>query len=162
MCVVSVPHAHGFQTIPHKNSCRAVCAEMFQNLKLWSSGNISVTISFQIKTDEFCPLLTQRWNTQLWKCRYINQTMPNDFCSASEKCFLAINFYNLFFSTRDLHQMTPSLNVPSSLAKSNNDSTWTFAVHPKTNFLTIEIFCSNPVTSSSFGLKVSCDCSAGS
>ena len=34
MCVVSVPHAHGFQTIPHKNSCRAVCAEMFQNLKL--------------------------------------------------------------------------------------------------------------------------------
>ena len=69
MCVVSVPHAHGFQTIPHKNSCRAVCAEMFQNLKLWSSGNILVTISFQIKTDEFCPLLTQRWNTQLWKCR---------------------------------------------------------------------------------------------
>ena len=71
MCVVSVPHAHGFQTIPHKNSCRAVCAEMFQNLKLWSSGNILVTISFQIKTDEFCPLLTQRWNTQLWKCRQL-------------------------------------------------------------------------------------------
>ena len=70
MCVVSVPHAHGFQTIPHKNYCRAVCAEMFQNLKLWSSGNILVTISFQIQTDEFCPLLTQRGNTQLWKCRY--------------------------------------------------------------------------------------------
>lgn len=46
-----------------------MCAEMFQNLKLWSSGNILVTVYFQIETDEFCPLLTQRWNTQLWKCR---------------------------------------------------------------------------------------------
>ena len=44
--------------------------------------------------------------------------MPDDFCSASEKCFLEINFYNLFFSTIDLHQMTPTLNVPSSLAQS--------------------------------------------
>ena len=32
VCIVSVPRAHGFQTIPLKNSCRAVCAEMFQNL----------------------------------------------------------------------------------------------------------------------------------
>jgi len=50
---VSVPHAHGFQTIPHKNSCRAVCAEMFQNLKLWSSGNILVTINLFSNKDRW-------------------------------------------------------------------------------------------------------------
>ena len=40
--------------------------------------------------------------------------------------------------------------------------TWTLVVHPQTNFLTVETFCSNPVTSSSFGFKVSCDGSTGS
>ena len=44
--------------------------------------------------------------------------MPDHFCSASENFFLAINFYKLYFSTIGLHQMTPILNVPSSLVKS--------------------------------------------
>jgi len=35
--------------------------------------------------------------------------------------------------------------------------TWTFPVHPQTNVPTVEIFCSNPVTSSPFDFKVSCN-----
>ena len=71
MCVVSIPHSHGFQTIPHKNFCRAVCAEMFQNLNSDHQATFLVTIYFSIKTDEFCPLLTERWNTQLRKTRKV-------------------------------------------------------------------------------------------
>ena len=39
------------------------------------------------------------------------------FVQQVKKRFLSINFYKLFFLTIEILQMTPTLNVPSFLAK---------------------------------------------